>query len=53
MGFDPATAKTAEQLRNAELLERANQTWRNQQMSTNAVANKLMDLIADHCSREG
>jgi len=36
----------------AELLERANDAWRNQQMSTNTVANRLMDLIVKHCSNE-
>lgn len=29
-----------------ELLESANSTWKNQQMSTQSVASKLLDLIA-------
>ncbi len=39
-----------QQKENAELLKNANSVWRNQQMSTNAVANKLMDLIITHGS---
>jgi len=38
--------------RHVELLERANGIWKNQQMSTNTVATKLLDLIIEHCAAE-
>src|ERR1700730_622346 len=34
-----------------ELAESANATWRNQQMSTQSVASRLLDLITKHATK--
>jgi hypothetical protein len=36
----------------AELLEAANSIWRDRGLSTNEVANKLMNLIVNYCESE-